>query len=179
MNGVRAQHGLILASGLLLMATGMLTMSTVMGIAVRELSRTQVIESLEQAREAAAMGLSNALEVFEPLDTTGAELASAVLADGSRWRVSSSFLGVVPRPLEPPLMDWHFVLDAMATSPTGAEIRERLQIRVAAPPPADLAACLEGGCPVPPLCGPPDPDCPLEIRAHPRPVAWHLPEDRS
>jgi hypothetical protein len=178
-NGARAQRGLILASGLLLMATGMLTMSTVMGIAVRELSRTQVIESLEQAREAAAMGLSVGLRGFEPLDTLEAELASAVLADGSRWRVSSSFLGVVPRPLEPSLMDWHFLLDSMATSPAGAEIRERLQIRLAAPPPPDLAACLDGGCPVPPLCGPPDPDCPLEIRARPQPVAWHLPEDQS
>lgn len=179
MSRARAQRGLILASGLLLMATGMLTMSTVMGIAVRELSRTQVIESLEQAREAAAIGLSIGLQGFEPVDTAEAELASAVLADGSRWRIASSFLGVVARPLEPPLMDWHFVLDSTATSPAGAEIRQRLQVRLAAPPPADLAACLEGSCPVPPLCGPPDPDCPLEIRSRPQPVAWHLPEDRQ
>lgn len=161
------------------MATGMLTMSTVMGIAVRELSRTQVIESLEQAREAAGMGLSAALAGFEPLNTAQAELASAVLADGSHWRVSSSFLGIVPRPREPALMDWHFLLDSTARSPAGAEIRERLQIRLPAPPPIDLEACLDDGCPVPPLCGPPDPDCPIEIRARPQPVAWHLPEDRS
>jgi len=178
-NAARAQGGLILASGLLLLATGMLTMSTVMGIAVRELSRTQVIESLEQARAGAAIGLANAMDGLELRDTIETELAAGVLADGSRWRVTVSFLGAVPRAVEPGLWDWHFLLHASAETPTGAQIRERLQISLPAPPPADLSVCLETGCLVPPLCGPPDPDCPLELRVPPQTVAWHLPEDRA
>ncbi len=179
MNAARAQGGLILASGLLLLATGMLTMSTVMGIAVRELSRTQVIESLEQARAGAAIGLANALEGLELRDTLEREIAAGELTDGSQWRVTVGFLGAVPRILDPGLWDWHFLLHASARTPTGAEVRERLQISLPAPPPADLRLCLDSGCPVPPLCGPPDPDCPLELRAPPHAVAWHLPEDRA
>jgi len=176
MNSRHHQRGLILASGILLLATGMLSMTTVMGIAVRELNRTQVIESLEQARQAAAIGLATALSTDELTDTSSTELF-AVLADGSRWQVTRSFLGLTPDRADPSLAEWHFLLESEATTSAGAMVRQRLQVRLPAPPPADVSVCLEQGCLVPPLCGPPDPMCPLDIRARPLPVAWHLPEN--
>lgn len=178
MNNRHHQQGMILASGILLLATGMLGMTTVMGIAVRELNRTQVIESLEQARQAAAIGLATAVSTIELTDTSSRELA-AVLADGSHWQVNTAFLGVIPDRSDPSLAEWHFVLESEATTSAGAMVRQRLQLRLPAPPPADVSVCLEQGCPVPPLCGPPDPLCPTDIRARPLPVAWHLPERGS
>lgn len=177
MKSQRRQRGLILASGLLLLTTGMLSMTTIMGIAVRELGRTEIIESLEQARAAAGIGLHSASSGLEPRHTAAAELATGVLANGTRWRVSIRFVGVTARPLEPSLAEWHFMLESEATTPAGARVRERLQLVLPAPPPTDLSLCLTSGCPVPPMCGPPEPLCPQEIRARPEEIAWHLPEN--
>lgn len=174
MKSVGRQNGFVLASGLMLFAVISLSMSTVLAIATRELARTSIHESLEATARTAQTALAHATATVAIENTLESVVHTGTTPDGIHYEVSLRYLGVTERTDTESLADWHFLYTSIARSRTGAEVVEQLQVRVPASPPIDPAACLDAGCPVPPLCAPPACDPPL--RAEVERVAWHLPD---
>lgn len=168
------QTGFVLASALMLLAVVALSMSTVLGIATRELARTSVHESLDSTARVAQSALAEGRAAVPIEHTRAAVVHAGTTPDGVAYEVSIRYLGAAPRAGSEALADWHFLYTSAARSRTGAEVIEQLQVRVPASPPADPAVCLDPGCPLPPLCAPPACDPPL--RAGAERVAWHLPD---
>jgi len=168
------QNGFVLANALMLFAVISLSMSTVLGIATRELARTSIHESLDATARTAQTALAQATATVAIESTSASVVHTGTTPDGTHYEVSVRYLGATELIDAESLAYWHFLYTSIARSRTGAEVVEQLQVRIPASPPIDPAACLDPGCPLPPLCTPPACDPPL--RADAERVAWHLPD---
>lgn len=166
------QQGAVLALALMFLALTATTAALAPRVAALELARSAAVDALSRSELAAATGLGLALETVDLLSTAPATLIDRDMGEAS-VNVDARFLGF-RTPADGDLLEWHFLLTATGRSARGARAIHRQQVFVLAPAAPDPAACLDPGCPVPPICDVAV-GCATELRAPPVVAAWHLP----
>lgn len=169
--------GAILVFALLFLALTSTTATFAPRLATLELTRSEAVDALSRADQAAATGLDLALRTTE-LVTTEPTTLLVQAAPGARVRVDAAFLGFRARSDGGGMVEWHFSLTAVGVSGRGARSVHRRQVYVLAPSPADPDRCHEPGCAVPPACSAAA-GCEADLRMPAVPVGWHLPDDTT
>jgi hypothetical protein len=171
------EDGAILVFALLFLALTSTTAAFAPRLATLELARSEAVDALSRADQAAANGLDLALRRTDLVTTAPTTVLARDVLEG-RVRVDAAFLGFRARSDGGELVEWHFSLTAVGASGRGARSIHRRQVYVLAPPPTDPDRCRDPGCAVPPACSA-GAGCEADLRMPAVPAGWHLPDDAT